>query len=94
MSEEVIVLPRDIIYNIFTEAYDNISTNIGIFFGPEEEMEKGMLKEYRAFKEMIINSVDGIHKRILQENLRLKEKAKQEEEEEEKEEMRKSFWEE
>ena len=103
MSDEIVILPRDLIYEIFSSSYKQISKNIEDFFGPEENIDKDMVKEYRAFKEMIINSIDNIHKKILEENLKMKQEIdkidekkkikKEEKDEEKKEKDEKGFWE-
>jgi hypothetical protein len=98
MTKEMISLPRENIYSIFSEAYKTIANSIEDFFGPEETTDKELLKEYYAFKELIINSIDDIHKQILLKNIEYNEakKIKKEEEnkqqEEDEEEKKKGFW--
>jgi hypothetical protein len=99
MSSEIITLPRDTIYTIFSNSYKKISKNIDEFFGPTDQMDKEFIKEYESLKEMIINSMDEVHKKILEENLKIKERMdveeiikEQIEENEEEDEDNKGFW--
>ena len=72
-------------YNIFSQEYLEIGKKIDGFFLSETEIEDPNLKkDLKVFKEMIVNSVDEIHKKILLVNIQEKEKRKKEKEEREK----------
>lgn len=99
MSKEMVSLPRENIYVIFMESYKTIAKDIEQFFGPEDDIDKELLKEYRTFKELMINSVDNIHKQLLLENIKYEEEQKakkkkeqEKEEPEEEEKKEKGFW--
>ena len=93
---EMIRIKRENMWEIFTKNYERIAEAITSFFGGEEEIKNSEIeKDFKTFKEMMVNSVDKIHKEILIENAKQKEKDKKvEEEKTEKTKIKtkKSFW--
>lgn len=94
MSDEIILLPRDVLYAIFQQSYKKIAKDIEAYFEDEKITDKE-----NGFKKLITNSIDEIHKRILTESNDLarelesiQENKEEEQEEYEEQNQRRGFW--
>jgi hypothetical protein len=93
---ETIKLERRELYDIFNKKYEKIAGVIDEFFVDETGIkDKHLLRDLRIFKEMIINTIDDIHKDILTKSLQLEFGGKTKEDTEKKNNEKKNkggFW--